>query len=76
MLTQTEAESRPVTVAEPAMVDVGWVASTLGCSERHVHRLRDAGLMPAAVKLGSLVRWSRKVIEKWIADGCPAVRKA
>lgn len=76
MATQLETESRQATAPESAMVDVAWMATALGCSERHVHRMRDAGLMPAPVKLGSLVRWSRKVIEKWIADGCPAVRKS
>jgi predicted DNA-binding transcriptional regulator AlpA len=74
--TQLETKSRQATAPESAMVDVAWMATALGCSERHVHRMRDAGLMPAPVKLGSLVRWSRKVIEKWIADGCPAVRKS
>ena len=73
MATQVEPADR--TAAEPVLVGVRWVAGALGCSARHVHRLRDAGLMPEPVKLGALVRWSRKVLEKWIADGCPAVRK-
>jgi excisionase family DNA binding protein len=48
----------------------------LGCSKRHVYRLADSGRMPRPVKLGSLIRWPRAVIEKWIADGCPIVRNA
>jgi predicted DNA-binding transcriptional regulator AlpA len=71
----TQLEDRPATPAEPVMVGVGWVARALGCSPRHVHRMRDAGLMPRPVKLGALVRWSRKAIEQWIAAGCPAERK-
>ena len=57
---------------EALLIDVGEIAAMLTCSKRHVHRLRVDGLMPAAVKLGTLVRWNRKVIEKWIEDGCPA----
>lgn len=57
------------------LLDVQAVAELLGCSARHVYRLSDAGKMPAPLKLGSLVRWSKTAIESWISDGCPAVRK-
>ena len=59
------------------LLDVQAVAGILGCSPRHVYRLSDAGRMPAPVKLGALVRWSRLAIESWIADGCrPVDRRA
>lgn len=61
--------------ASAKLLDVQAVAETLGCSTRHVYRLSDAGKMPAPLKLGSLVRWSKTAIESWIADGCPAVRR-
>jgi excisionase family DNA binding protein len=48
----------------------------LVCSTRHVRRMADSGRMPKPVKLGSLIRWPRAVIEQWIADGCPHVRNA
>jgi predicted DNA-binding transcriptional regulator AlpA len=73
MLAKVETADRPV--SESALVDVRWVAAELRCSERHVHRLRDGGLMPAPVKLGALVRWNRNELVKWIADGCPAVSR-
>lgn len=58
-----------------AMLSVDDIANDyLGCSSRHVRRLADAGRMPRPIKLGSLVRWPRSVIEQWIADGCPNVR--
>ena len=58
-----------------AMLSVDDVAELyLNCSARHVRRLADAGRMPRPIKLGSLVRWPRLVIEQWIADGCPNVR--
>jgi len=61
--------------AEPVLIDVKAVAKLLNCSQRHVARMQDAGQMPAPVRLGRLCRWSRKAIEQWIADGCPAVRR-
>lgn len=54
--------------------DVDFVAQLCDCSTRHVYRLSDAGLMPAPVRLGSLVRWSQTAIEEWIAAGCPSCR--
>ncbi len=55
----------------PQLLDVGGVAEMLGCSQRHVYRLSDAGRMPAPVKLGALVRWSAAAIREWIDAGCP-----
>ena len=60
---------------KPAMLDVQGVADLLRCSVRHVYRLTDSGRMPRPVKLGALVRWPRKVIDGWIAEGCPHCRK-
>jgi excisionase family DNA binding protein len=51
------------------------VAALLGCSSRHVYRLADAGKMPPPVRIGALVRWSRIVIDKWIAADCPTIRE-
>jgi len=62
--------------ASAKLLDVQAVAEMLGCSQRHVYRLSDAGKMPAPVKLGSLVRWSTAAIRAWIDQGCPAVRNA
>lgn len=58
----------------PDLLDVASVAEKLGgCSKKHVQRLSDAGKMPAPVRLGRLLRWSRVSIDQWIADGCPPV---
>jgi excisionase family DNA binding protein len=63
--------------AEPSakLLDVQAVAEMLGCSQRHVYRLSDAGRMPGPVKLGSLVRWSAAAIREWIDQGCPSIRQ-
>jgi excisionase family DNA binding protein len=58
-----------------AMLDVKNLAAILACSTRTVYRLADGGKMPPPVKLGSLVRWNRAVIEKWIGAGCPSCRE-
>ena len=69
-----------VSVLSPAdasakLLDVRAVSEMLGCSQRHVYRLSDAGRMPSPVRLGSLVRWSKSSIEDWIADRCKPVRQ-
>lgn len=67
--------STAVVSESAALLTVRQVASLLGCSSRHVHRLTDRGAMPRPTKLGSvLVRWRRADIEEWIAAGCPRVR--
>ena len=59
----------------PAMLTVHQVAQMLNCSARTIYRLTDSGRMPRPVKLNALVRWPKAVVERWIADGCPNVRK-
>lgn len=58
-----------------ALLGVKETAALLKCSERHLYRLVDSGRAPAPIKLGALVRFSRKSIEDWIADGCPPCRR-
>ena len=57
------------------LLDVQAVSKICHCSTRHVYRLSDSGRMPAPLKLGALVRWSRESIEEWIRSGCPSCRK-
>lgn len=51
------------------------VADRLQCSVRHVWRMHDDGRLPAALRIGRLVRWPRPLIDRWIADGCPRARR-
>ncbi len=66
----------PTVVGLAVLLDVRAVAEMLNCSPRHVYRLADAGRMPAPIKLGSLVRWSRKTLDEWLATGCKPIRAA
>jgi excisionase family DNA binding protein len=68
MATPT-AQSVPAT----ALIDVERIADLLHCSTRHVQRLAADGRMPAPIRIGSLRRWPRATIEKWIEEGCPSV---
>jgi excisionase family DNA binding protein len=56
------------------LIGVQQVAERLGCSTRHVWRLRSTGLLPRPVKVGQLVRWSSSAIDEWISKGCPPQR--
>jgi len=60
---------------ELPLIDVGEFAAKLGVSPQHIRRMADAGRCPPAIRLGRLVRWSRTVVDDWIAAGCPVVRQ-
>jgi len=49
------------------------VARLLGCGARSVWRWSRSGRMPAPVRIGNTVRYRRREIEDWIANGCPRV---
>ena len=59
----------------PQMIDVNEFATMLVCSVKHVRRMADSGKCPAPIRLGALQRWSRKVVDDWIAAGCPPIRQ-
>jgi excisionase family DNA binding protein len=61
------------TVNEALVLSTRDVAKLMQCSDRHITNLRKQGRMPPCIKLGTLVRWPRTIIEGWIASGCPAV---
>lgn len=80
--TASEGASRPPVYSEdaerdlpePPLIDVNDFAALLSCSVKHVRRMADAGRCPPPIRLGTLQRWNRKVVDDWIAAGCPQVR--
>jgi len=56
------------------LINVSDVAKLLKCSVRHIWRLADSGRMPRPYKIGALCRWDRRVILRWVNDGCPNCR--
>ena len=66
---------KPQPVVGAELLDVRAVAAPLGgCSTRHLYRLADAGRMPRPIKLGTLIRWRRAELMRWIAEDCPPIR--
>jgi excisionase family DNA binding protein len=57
--------------ADALLLTIQDVARLLQCSDRHIGNLRKEGHIPPPVKLGTAVRWPRRVIEDWIQAGCP-----
>jgi excisionase family DNA binding protein len=66
---------RLASAVDPALLDVRAVARMLDCSWRHVYRMSDGGKMPQPIRLGTLVRWRKSDIERWLAEGCPPVKR-
>jgi len=60
--------------SESPLMDVKAFAALLRCSTKHIRRMADAGRCPPPIRLGSLLRWNRKVVDEWIAADCPMVR--
>ncbi len=59
------------TEAPPLLIPVRVVAKLLGISVRSVWRLHSAGKFIQPIRIGSLVRWRKTDLERWIAEGCP-----
>ena len=61
---EDEEMPTPVSLSEPPLLlSAAELAELLGVSARHVWRLRDAGELPAPIRLGRLVRWRRSTVE-------------
>lgn len=64
------------TEQEHTLMNAKQVASMFGISQRTVWRLKDAGKLPAPVRLGSSVRWNRSVLAQFIDLNCDMQRFA
>ena len=63
----------PAAAAEPALLLPARQAAALcGVSPATWWRWEAAGKIPAAVRIGSTVRWRRAELEAWTAAGCPS----
>lgn len=56
-----------------ATYTVADLASLLQCSERHVLRLTAAQAVPGAIRFGRLLRFSRAIVDRWLAEGATRV---
>jgi predicted DNA-binding transcriptional regulator AlpA len=57
------------------LLDMSEMAAMLKMGPRTLWRFRDSGRLPAPVALGRCIRWRRGDIERWVAAGCPDVRR-
>lgn len=62
-------------VSDDELIDAHEVARIRKCDIRTVYRHADQGLQPWGLKTGALRRWRKSEILKWLADGCPVVRR-
>ncbi len=58
----------------PELLDVHGVADMLGVPHGRVYQFAYVGTIPAPVKLGGMVRWSRRGLLRWIDAGCPPLQ--
>jgi excisionase family DNA binding protein len=61
----------PADALDPLLIPDTEAAALAGVSRATWHRLRSAGKLPPAVRLGRAVRWRRDEIAGWIQSGCP-----
>jgi len=74
-MTETTTAADKLRRLDAEMYTAETLAERLLCSPRHVWRMHDAGDLPAAVRIGRLVRWPRTLIDRWVSDGCPKRRR-
>lgn len=63
----TEPKQKKRKPTGTATYTIGDLATMLGVSERHVHRLKDTNGVPGLLKLGGRIVFSKVVIDKWLA---------
>ena len=61
-------------IPRPVM-DAGDVGALLACSREHVYTMEREGMIPQSARLGSLRRWSRTEILRWVDAGMPPQTK-
>ena len=52
------------------LLTAGQVAEMLNISTRTLWRLKSAGKLPAAIRIGKSIRWRREDLNTWIEEGC------
>jgi predicted DNA-binding transcriptional regulator AlpA len=72
-MTQQIAEA---TGYEPLLVAKDEAARLTGISPRSLDRLVSCGKFLPPVRLGGRVMWNRASLERWVQEGCPALKPA
>ncbi len=53
-----------------ALMSARQVAELLNISTRTLWRLKSAGRLPSAIRIGKSIRWRREDLNTWIEEGC------
>ena len=56
---------------DPKLLNVSALAKRLSVSVRQAHRMNKAGLIPAPLRIGGVVRWHPDEISQWLRSGAP-----
>lgn len=56
---------------DPKLLNVKALAGCLAVSVRQTHRMSKAGLIPAPLRIGGVVRWREAEISRWLQSGAP-----
>ena len=75
MAEKCEARQFKFPDGTPAMLKRVDVCRLLGYKPRTWSRHVATGDAPSGIRIGGMARWQREVVEDWVADGCPPVRK-
>lgn len=71
---QSEMNARPS--EQPILLTAKQVAALLQIGERTLWRHVSAGRFLSPFRVGGATRWPREAVERWVAEGCPAIARA
>lgn len=58
----------PLPLAEDPFIDMKYLVSHSGLSDKYFYSLIKRGIFPRPIKLGRSSRWRQSEYEKWLAD--------
>ncbi len=67
-----DAEGKPIPFRLLSIQDM---AAIVNCSVASVYTMKAYGRIPPPLRVGRLVRWDPRVVQKWVDDGCPSFGK-
>jgi len=69
--SESSAVAAPRATETALLLDAAGAAAVLGLSRSAFYQLDVSGLVPGPVRLGTIRRWSRDELRRWVEEGCP-----
>ncbi len=66
-----QPEASPETKLDALLIPITRVSELLSISTRTLSRLNSTAQIPAPVRLGGRLLWNVRILEEWVAAGCP-----